>query len=110
MSDKIVGMALWAFVGCAVLAYPGSPAVMGPAMALADETAPEGVTMLLPRGGIPAIFEPVFVSASEADITDDAWILGIVIDGEARAYSLNLLNEHEVVNDRVAGQPIAAVW
>ena len=110
MRNSIAGVALWAFAGCVVLAYPGSPAVMGPAMALADETAPEGVKILLPRGGIPAIFEPTFVSASEADISDDAWILGIVIGTEARAYSLNLLNEHEVVNDRLGGRPIAAVW
>ena len=110
MRSTLAGVALWAFAGCAVLAYPGPPGVMGPAVALAEETVPEGVTILLPRGGIPAIFEPTFVSASEADIPDDAWILGIVIDTEAHAYSLNLLNEHEVVNDRLAGRPIAAVW
>ena len=34
----------------------------------------------------------------------------VVIDGEARAYSLNLLNRHEVVNDRIGEQKFAAVW
>ena len=37
-------------------------------------------------------------------------ILGIAINGEAKAYSLNLLNRHEVVNDRFADLPVAAVW
>lgn len=71
---------------------------------------PAGVQQLLPRGGIPAIFQPKFVPASSARIPDDAWVLGVVIDGEARAYSLNLLNRHEIVNDVLARQPIAAVW
>lgn len=71
---------------------------------------PEGVEQLLPRGGIPAIFDPKFVPASSARIPDDAWVLGVEIGGEARAYSLNLLNRHEVVNDTIAQQPVAAVW
>ncbi len=75
-----------------------------------SEDVPEGVDILLPRGGIPAIFDPEFVPADRADIPDEAWILGVVIDGVARAYSLNLLNEHEIVNDRVGDLPFAAVW
>lgn len=71
---------------------------------------PTGVDILLPRGGIPAVFDPQFVSADEADISDDAWVLGVVIDGEARAYSLNLLNHHEIVNDYFGERPVAAVW
>ena len=74
------------------------------------DTPPDGVQQILPRGGIPAVFEPTFVSADEAEIDDDAWVLGVVIDGHARAYSLNLLNHHEVVNDRVGDHPFAAVW
>ncbi len=80
-----------------------------------DETAPpddvpDGVQILLPRGGIPAIFEPEFVPASESTLPDDEWIFGVVYEGEARAYSLTLLNHHEIVNDRIGGRPLAAVW
>ena len=78
--------------------------------ASASDPAPEGVEILMPRGGIPAVFEPEFVPAGSAEITDDAWVLGIVIDGIAKAYSLNLLNRHEIVNDRFGDKPIAAVW
>lgn len=71
---------------------------------------PEGVTQLIPRGVLAAVNDPVFVSAAEAGLPDDAWILGVEIDGDARAYSLNLLNHHEVVNDRIGERHFAAVW
>ena len=74
------------------------------------EPVPEGVKILLPRGGIPAVFDPQFVSADKAKISDDAWVLGVTIAGEAHAYSLNLLNSHEVVNDRIGDLEFAAVW
>ena len=86
-----------------LLALPG-------AMVLAEDELPPGVQQLLPRGKIAAVFEPEFVTADEAEISDDAWVLGITMGGEARAYSLNLLNSHEVVNDVVGGRSIAAVW
>ncbi|MEM8962494.1 MAG: DUF3179 domain-containing (seleno)protein [Acidobacteriota bacterium] len=75
-----------------------------------NDDPPPGVEQLLPRGRIAAVFEPVFVTAEQAEIADDAWVLGVAIGDEARAYSLNLLNSHEVVNDVVGGQPMAAVW
>lgn len=78
--------------------------------AASREVPPQGVEQIIPRGQIAAVFEPEFVTAAEAEIDPEAWILGVVIEGEARAYSLNLLNQHEIVNDRIGQQPIAAVW
>ena len=80
------------------------------AASVAQDTPPPGVEQILPRGGIAAVFEPQFVSPGEADIPADAWVLGVVIDGEAKAYSLNLLNSFEVVNDVVGDRPVSAVW
>ena len=71
---------------------------------------PEGFEQLLPRGRIAAVTNPQFVPAAEANISGYAWILGVVIDGQARAFSLNLLNHHEVVNDRIGNTSYAAVW
>jgi len=65
---------------------------------------------LLPRGQIAAVTDPQYVSAQEAEIADDSYVLGIVVAGKARAYSLNLLNNHEVVNDKIGELPFAAVW
>jgi hypothetical protein len=86
-----------------------SPAVAGSAL-LASDKLPPGVEQILPRGGIPAVFAPKFVSAIMAEISDDAWVLGVEIDGQAHAYSLNLLNRHEIVNDRIGDTAFAAVW
>ena len=65
---------------------------------------------ILPRGAIAAITDPQYVSASEARIDPNSYVLGVVIDGQARAYSLNILNHHEVVNDKIGDLAYAAVW
>jgi len=65
---------------------------------------------IIDRGGIPAIVNPIYVTAQKAFIDDSTWILGVVINGQARAYSLNLLNHHEIVNDNIDTTSFAAVW
>lgn len=80
------------------------------ATAVEQGQVPEGYQQILPRGGIPAIDDPVYVPATEAQIRNEAWVLGVVIDEQARAYSLELLNGHEVVNDSIGGTDFAAVW
>jgi len=65
---------------------------------------------LLPRGQIAAITNPEYVTADKAVIDDDSYVLGVFIKGQARAYSLNILNNHEVVNDRIGDFAYAAVW
>ena len=69
-----------------------------------------GFRKLLPRGAISAVDDPVFVPAADAKIADDAWVIG-VFDGEhAKAYAINLLHQHEVVNDFLGDRPIATTW
>jgi len=65
---------------------------------------------ILERGDIPAIVNPTYVTAQNASIDSNTWILGVVINGQARAYSLNLLNHHEIVNDNIDTTSFAAVW
>lgn len=71
---------------------------------------PQHFEQILQRGRIAAITNPQFVSAAEATIDDNSYVLGVIIDGQARAYSLNLLNSHEVVNDKIGETDFAAVW
>jgi hypothetical protein len=71
---------------------------------------PSEYQQVLPRARIASINRPEFVLASEADLPDDAWVFGVEIDGVAKAYSLNLLNRHEIVNDSFGERPVAAVW
>ena len=65
---------------------------------------------ILPRGAISAIVAPHYVPAQKALIGKNTWVLGITVNGQARAYSLNLLNFHEVVNDQNDSVAFAAVW
>ena len=80
-----------------------------PATAIAQDT-PEGYEQILDRGRIASVDAPTYVTAGEAEIPDDAWVLGAVIEGHAVAYSVNLLNSHEVVNDKIGDTAFAAVW
>lgn len=75
-----------------------------------NKDLPAEFQQLLPRGRIAAINKPQFVPAKQADISKNSWVLGVVIDGQAKAYSLNLLNSHEVVNDKIGDKNFAAVW
>ncbi len=69
---------------------------------------------VLDWGDIPAIDEPRFVSTDEADrfMAPDEPVVGVTGAGgaEPRCYSLQLLDHHEVVNDVVAGVPLAVTW
>ena len=69
------------------------------------------VYSLLAPDRIPAIDEPSLVAAKEADfMADEEWVLGVTNGEEARAYSLWHLDRHEIVNDALGGEPIAATW
>jgi len=71
---------------------------------------PAAFKRYFPKERFPSLDAPVYVKAAEADTPPDAWVLGIVIGGQARAYELNLLTRHEVLNDRIEGRPVAVVW
>lgn len=65
-----------------------------------------------PKDGIPAIDQPKFVSIKEAR----AWldpkepVIVFVRGNDARAYPLQILTFHEIVNDEVGGQPVSITF
>jgi hypothetical protein len=59
-----------------------------------------------PKDGIPAIDRPQFVAAAQAGLKDDDRVLGMRVDGQARAYPVRILNWHEVVNDRYGDRAV----
>lgn len=65
-----------------------------------------------PKDGIPSIDEPNFVSVEEADkwIKDDELVLALDFKGVERVYPLQILVWHEIVNDRVGGEPLAITY
>ena len=68
------------------------------------------IITVLPFDAIPAIKDPQFVSAREAKLRDDSSMIGVSFNGESHAYSIYLLNGHEIVNDVVGSVKIAATW
>lgn len=64
-----------------------------------------------PKDGIPSIDEPVFVAAADADfLSDSDTVIGLNLNGDARAYPLLILVWHEIVNDEVGGIPVAVTY
>jgi len=66
----------------------------------------------VPKGGIPAIGDPSFVSLNAARDWIDAQepVIAIEHNGEARAYPLQILTFHEIVNDNIGGTPVAVTF
>ena len=70
------------------------------------------IVTLLGFDAIPAILQPEFVGAAQADewLADDDLVIGVSVNGDSRAYSVPMLSAHEIVNDVVGGEPIAVTW
>jgi hypothetical protein len=65
---------------------------------------------LLARDAILPIYEPEFVSAQDAPYADDELVIGVELNGEAKAYAIGPLNSREMVNDTVGDIPILVTW
>ena len=63
------------------------------------------------RDGIHAVDAPSFAGPAAADaIAPETPVLGVSIDGDARAYLIPILEYHQIVNDTVGGVPIAVSY
>lgn len=64
-----------------------------------------------PKDGIPAILNPQFLQADQVTfLREDDLVIGVVLNGDAKAYPIRILNWHEVVNDTIADQPVVVTW
>src|SRR5216683_6952868 len=65
-----------------------------------------------PRDGIPPIDQPKFVSPAEAGawMKDQEPVIAFELNGNARAYPLQILIWHEIVDDEVGGVPVAITF
>ena len=64
-----------------------------------------------PKDGIPSIDNPQFLPVSEIDDLDAREpVMSLEIDGDARAYPLQILMWHEIVNDTVGGRPVVVTY
>jgi hypothetical protein len=63
------------------------------------------------KDGIPAIDDPKFVTVEDADFLESREpVIELVVDGDARAYPIQILIWHEIVNDVVDGAPVAVTF
>jgi hypothetical protein len=64
-----------------------------------------------PKDGIPALRSPKYRAAKKADfMKDDDRILGVYLNGIARAYPTRILSWHELVNDMFKDLPVLVSW
>ncbi len=64
-----------------------------------------------PPDGIPPVDDPVFVDPAGVDwLVDDEPVVALELDGEHRAYPVQIMIWHEIVNDTVAGTPLALTY
>ena len=66
----------------------------------------------VPRDGIPPLDQPRFTTAREAKawLGDREPVIAFELNGVARAYPLQIMTWHEIVNDVVAGVPVTVTF
>ena len=69
------------------------------------------IVTVLGRDAIPAITDPAMARLDEVGyLADSDIVLGVVVDGDARAYPHNIGWWHEIVNDVVGGVPVSVTF
>ncbi len=63
-----------------------------------------------PKDGIPSIDQPKFDTAQTTPFKADERVVGMVINGEAKAYPFGILNWHEIVNDTLGNTNITVSY
>ena len=77
---------------------------------LAGESLPADFRQILPRDAIRPIYDPAFAPADEVGWPDSTDVIGVEINGEAKAYPVDHLNGRELVVDQLGGEPILVSW
>ncbi|MFA9400149.1 MAG: DUF3179 domain-containing protein [Acidobacteriota bacterium] len=64
------------------------------------------------KDDIPALDDPQFVSTAEADeyLSPKEPVAVLERNGETRAYPIQILTWHEIVNDEIGGEPVAVTF
>lgn len=95
--------------GASAIATLGRGGWSGSPDPLIDEAA---VGIVLPPDTIPSIDDPQFVDMATADayLQDAEPVVYLDIAGDVRAYPVQILIWHEIVNDVVGGEPVAVTY
>ncbi|MGH2750126.1 MAG: DUF3179 domain-containing protein [Actinomycetota bacterium] len=72
---------------------------------------PDDIVDVIPMDGIPAIDEPRFEAVAEVEwLADQEPVIAFELEDDARAYPLQIMTWHEIVNDEVGGTPVAVTF
>jgi len=64
-----------------------------------------------PPDGIPPVDEPRFLAPDDVPwLTDDEPVIALSVGDEHRAYPVQVMVWHEIVNDTVAGRPVSVTY
>ena len=76
----------------------------------AGEAVPAGYLPLLARDDILPVYQPRFVGGADVDWGADTLVIGVDLEGEARAYPVAFLTWREMVIDDHRGIPTLVTW
>ena len=68
------------------------------------------IRQIVQTDGILPIYNPEFTTADRAELMPDELVMGVEINGDARAYSVGVLRSREMVNDEIGGTPVLVTW
>lgn len=72
---------------------------------------PDLIAAVVPPDAIPAIDRPDFVAIDEvADLDPSEALVVVEVNGEAKAYPVQILIWHEIVNDEIGGVPVSVTY
>ncbi len=64
----------------------------------------------IPRDAINPVYSPEFVTPGQATLRPMELVMGLEINGDARAYPVGMMRIREMVNDEVGGTPVLVTW
>jgi len=76
----------------------------------AGEPLPDGFRQVLGRDDIRPIYQPKLVPHELVSWSDNTLVIGVDLNGEARAYPVGYLTQREIVNDDHRGIPTLVTW
>lgn len=63
------------------------------------------------KEGVPSLEDPAFLSAERSNfLLDHEKVIGVYVNGIAKAYPIKIMNYHEIVNDRFGKESVAVTY
>ena len=63
------------------------------------------------KEGVPSIEDPQFLSPANASfLQDHEPIIGVFVNGIAKAYPIKIMNYHEIINDQFGDEAVAITY